>query len=134
MYQVTDFTKRCIYDCYVLMKKSVDFEHIEDSEFVLSTFEQIRQYKIALPPELSKHIEQFVEKTLHPIIDDDEFFSATRKTEYGTYNEKGHFEINSEQSLELMMCEMLKICIGLERKIDSFAEQYLTPYLLTQSI
>lgn len=38
MYQITDFTKRCVYDCYVLMKKCVDFEHIEDSEFVLSTF------------------------------------------------------------------------------------------------
>lgn len=38
MYQITDFTKRCVYNCYVLMKKCVDFEHIEDSEFVLSTF------------------------------------------------------------------------------------------------
>ena len=66
MYQITDFTKRCVYDCYVLMKKCVDFEHIEDSEFVLSTFKQIGQYKIALPPELNKHIEQFLEKTLHP--------------------------------------------------------------------
>lgn len=74
MYQITDFTKRCVYDCYVLMKKCVDFEHIEDSEFVLSTFKQIGQYKIALPPELNKHIEQFLEKTLHPIIDDNEFF------------------------------------------------------------
>ena len=131
MYQITDFTTRCVYDCYVLMKKCVDFEHIEDSEFVLSTFKQIGQYKIALPPELNKHIEQFLEKTLHPIIDDNEFFSAITKPEYGTYNEKGHFEINSERSLELMVCEMLKICIELERKVDSFAEQYLAPYLLT---
>lgn len=76
-------------------------------------------------------IEQFLEKTLHPIIDDNEFFSAITKPEYGTYNEKGHFEINSERSLELMVCEMLKICIELERKVDSFAEQYLAPYLLT---
>ena len=94
-------------------------------------FKQIGQYKIALPPELNKHIEQFLEKTLHPIIDDNEFFSAITKPEYGTYNEKGHFEINSERSLELMMCEMLKICIELECKVDSFAEQYLAPYLLT---
>lgn len=134
MYQITDFTKQCIYDCYVLMKKCVNFEHIEDSEFILSTFEQINLYKIALPPELSKHIEYFVEKTLHPIVDDREFFSTTRKPEYGEYNEDGYFEINSERSLELIMCEMLKICIDLEHKVDSFAEKYLTPYLLTQSI
>ena len=68
MYQITDFTKRCVYNCYVLMKKCVDFEHIEDSEFVLSTFKQIGQYKIALPPELNKHIEQFLEKLYTPLL------------------------------------------------------------------
>lgn len=127
---LTDFNKQCIYDCYNLMMDCVDFEHIEDSEFICSTFRSIERYKVALPPDLYEQINDFVTYILHPIVDDPDFFSATKLPEYGSFNEDGSFEINSDESLNKIITIMCQISIDMEHKIYAFTEQELTPYLL----
>lgn len=129
MTRLTDFNKQCIYDCYNLMRDCIDFEHIEDSEFICTTFRSIQQYRIALPPELYKHINDFVTYTLHPIVNDPNFFSATKLPEYGSFNKDGSFEINSEDSLKKIIAIMFQICSDMEYKVDSFTKQYMRPYL-----
>jgi hypothetical protein len=112
------------------MKDCVDFEHIDDSEFICSTFRSIERYRVALPPDLYEQINDFVTCILHPIVDDPDFFSATKLPEYGCFNEDGSFKINSNESFNKIITIMCQISIDMERKIDAFAEQELIPYLL----
>lgn len=112
------------------MRDCVDFEHIEDSEYICSTFSRIRRYRVALPPDLYERINDFVLDTLHPIVNDPDFFSATKLPEYGSFNKEGSFVINSDESFNKIIAIMCQISIDMERKIDAFAEQQLSPYLL----
>lgn len=130
MNELSNFTKQCIFDCYCLMKDCVSFEHIEDFEFVNSSFESINRFKIALPSEIYAKIDEFVTQTLHPIIDDPNFFSSTIAPEFGEKNAAGVFVINSEDSCNNIIEAFLKITIDLEHRLYVFAEQELQPYLI----
>ncbi len=127
---LSSFTKQCVYDCYNLMKDCVDFEHIEDSEFIYSMFKNIERYRVALPPSLYKLIECFIEETLYPIVDDPDFFSAVYSPEFGEFNEEGDFYANSEESSNTIISTICQISDYMDRKVDFFAEQELMPYLL----
>ncbi len=127
---LTDFNKQCIYDCYNLMRDCVNFEHIEDFEFIDSAIKKIERYKIALPSEVYKQINSFIIENLHPILDDPCFFSAIESPKFGNFNKDGVFEINSDESLNQIIYIMAEISADIAHKIDSFAEQYMVPYLI----
>lgn len=131
MKQLTDFTKNCIFQCYNLMRDCTDTDNIENTEFIYSVFRKIERYKVTIPMEIYNNINNFVEETLYPIVDDPDFFSSTTLPEYGSFDEeRGSFVVNSEESLKKIMISFFQISIDMERKVDDFAMKHLRPYLI----
>lgn len=130
MEQLSNFTKNCIFQCYNLMRDCTDTDNIENTEFIYSVFRKIERYKVTIPTEIYNNINNFVEETLYPIVDDPDFFSSTTLPEFGAFDEeRGTFVVNSEESLKKILENFFMLCIDLENKVEDFGMQYLHGYL-----
>lgn len=116
-----------IKKCHSILKECVSFDNIEDKEFIYNKLNIIKGYQNALPNEVNSKLDKFIKETIYPIIYDADYFSFLKRAEYGSYNENGHFEINSEHSLEMMIFLLYEHTLKLGNKIDEFAFEYLHP-------
>ncbi len=130
MKNFTDFNKQYIFNCYTIMKDCVSFEHIDDEEYTQSALAKLELNKLTLPTTLCSSLTSFIQNTLLPIVEDPDFFSETMTPEIGSFNEKGNFVISSEESFKKYFCILCKISADLDNKVDTFAEQYMKPYLI----
>lgn len=111
--------------CYRLLKECIDFDHIEDGEFICKNLSEIKAYRGTLPDKTYTCIERFIQDVIYPIVNDSNYFDFMKREEFGSYNEKGYFEINSKRSLEIMVCLLCEHTIVLERKLNNFASKHL---------
>lgn len=129
MFTLSTFNKQCIYNCYCLMKDVVSSENIEDNDYLCDKMHEIEKYKITMPEELYAKIDAFIMKNIAPIAEPD-FWQELQKPEYGETNQKGCFEVNSEESLKSICGLFMKRVFELNQIVDSFAEKELRPYLI----
>lgn len=102
---------------FMLLSECVHFEHIEDVEKIMENLYYVRENIYSLPKELRAEVEQFIEEVIEPIIYDLDYFNFLHKAEYGEFNSEGHFVINSERSLEMIIYEMYNHTIELHEKL-----------------
>jgi len=64
-------------------------------------------------------------KESRPIVYDTNYFDFMIREEFGDYDENGHFVINSDHSLEMMIFLLYDRTLKLDAKIDEFASKQL---------
>ncbi len=114
-----------VVEIHKLLKECIDFDNIENADFIYKNLNLVNSYKRALSDKICKPLDKFIEETIEPIIEDEDYFSFIHGEEFGAYNDEGIFEINSEHSAKMMIALMCKHTIELDEKVDKFASEYL---------
>lgn len=99
--------------------KCVNFENIEDKNFIVEALDNISTTSKNLPSEIRSDIEAFITKHIHPIVYDDNYFDFLHKKEFGSFK-NGLFNINSEKSLGRIIVLLSKRTIDLENIINNY--------------
>lgn len=102
---------------FVLLSDCISFEHIEDNEYILKQLKHINKLKKSLSKELCDDIDNFIDKTINPIIYDLDYFDFMHKPEYGSYDENNHFVIKSEQAFDMLIYELCSHTVKLEKQL-----------------
>lgn len=110
---------------FMLLSECVHFEHIEDAEKIMENLGCVRENMYSLPKEFRAEVEQFIEEVINPIIYDMNYFDFLHKSEYGEFNSEGHFVINSERSLDMIIFEMYNHTIELHEKLLKVFAKYI---------
>lgn len=109
-------------ECYIMLKKTICFDHIEDRIYIRKQMNKIRKYQAMLPKKAGTRLEEFIRRIIYPIIYDTDYFSFLKRKEFGEYDaEEGSFVINSEESLDTMIYLLYERVIDINRQIDEFA-------------
>lgn len=117
--------KIAIVEIHKLLKESITFDNIEDREFICKNINQIKNYKGVVSDEMYSAVESFIKDVIRPIVYDTNYFDFMIREEFGDYNEEGHFVINSERSLEMMIFLLYERTLELGEKLDDFASKHL---------
>lgn len=116
---------KAIVDIHRLLKECIVFDNIEDREFICRNLNQIKKYKGVLSDEMYKAVDEFVEDIIKPIVYDTNYFDFMIREEFGEYNNEGHFVINSDRSLEMMIFLLYERTLELREQLDEFASKHL---------
>lgn len=108
---------KTLFDC-------LDFEHIEDDEYIKKQLKEIRKSFRDLPIETTTIIENFIKMYVYPILFNTDYFNFTRKDEFGKINEQGIFEINSEASLDKILFLMYQHSFYLQNCLREYFKSY----------
>lgn len=114
-----------IAQCYMLLADCISFNHIEDDQFILNNLEYAKDLYRRFADDFRSEIEEFINTTILPIVENSSYFSFLHKTEYGSYNENGNFEINSEESLDMIIAELYHHTITLNEKLLKLFAKYI---------
>ncbi len=117
--------KIAIVEIHKLLKECIVFDNIEDREFICKNINQIKDYKGVVSDEMYSAVESFIKDVIRPIVYDTNYFDFMIREEFGDYNEEGHFVINSEHSLEMMIFLLYERTLELGEKLDDFASKHL---------
>lgn len=117
--------KISIVEIHKLLKECIVFDNIEDREFICKNINQIKDYKGVVSDEMYSAVESFIKDVIRPIVYDTNYFDFMIREEFGDYNEEGHFVINSERSLEMMIFLLYERTLELGEKLDDFASKHL---------
>ena len=112
-------------ECHKLLKECISFDNIEDKELICKNLNRIKDYRSKLSDAMYSHIEKFVNETIKPIVYDVDYFNFLKRDEFGSYNDEGHFVINSDHSLEMMIFLMYEHTLELNVKLDEFVSKHL---------
>ena len=114
-----------IMACYKLLEECVSFIHIEDKEYICKNLNLIKEYKNDISKEAYSDIEKYVKDVIRPIVYDVDYFEFLRKPEYGSIDEKGHFVINSDRSLETIIFLMYDHTLELNKQLQEMISEYI---------
>lgn len=114
-----------VVEIHKLLKECIDFDNIENADFICKNLNLINSYKRALSDKMCKQLDKFIDETICPIIDDEDYFLFLNKEEFGSYNNEGIFELNSEHSAKMMIALFFEHIIELDKKLDEFASKHL---------
>ena len=89
-------------------------------------YTSIKDYKGLITDEMYSAIENFIDSAIRPIVYDTNYFDFIKRDEYGEYDENGHFIINSDRSLEMMIFLLYERTLELREQLDEFASEYLS--------
>ena len=83
-----------------ILEDCVSFEHIEDSAYIKKQLMLLNSSMKGLPEEIAAELKAFVNEEINPIISDLDYFDFLQDEQYGEYDEKGRFCIESEEAME----------------------------------
>ena len=112
---------KAIVDIHRLLKECIVFENIENEELICKNLNTIKAYKGIITDEMYSAVDDFIVRIIRPIVYDADYFDFMKRDEYGEYNEEGHFIINSDRSLEMMIFLMYERTVELNKQLDEFA-------------
>lgn len=107
-----------LIECHILMSEAI--KGYEDRAFQSNKLFDIRQYKNQLPDNIYDKIEGFVNENIRPMVYDEDYWSFLKEEQYGNYDEKNHFIIDSDSSLESMIFKKYYHVIELLEKLNKF--------------
>ena len=116
--------------CHKIFDECVSFDNIENSEFICGKLHMVKEIINELPTEKQLKINNFIDEVISPIIYDKDYFSFLKRKELGSYNDEHHFEINSEESLEMMIYLLYEHTFELKKIINNFITNLQQPILL----
>lgn len=123
--KITDKSAKAIVKIYGLLKECIIFDNIEDRELICRKLNLIKDYKKEVSEEVFTAVESFINDEIKPIVYDTNYFDFMIHEDFGEYNDEGHFVINSDRSLEMMIFLLYERTIELGEKLDKFASEHL---------
>ena len=111
--------------CYEALKECISFDNIENTDFIHKKLHRIECICKGLPNEITAPMKEYIGKEIHPINYDVDYFDFLRREEFGEVDEEGHFVINSEQSLEMMILLMYEHTLELNENLNEFMLKHL---------
>ena len=123
--KMTNKDTKAIAEICKLLKECIIFDNIENREFICKNLNLIKDYKKDIPEDIYISIDSFINETIRPIVYDTNYFDFMIREEFGDYDENGHFVINSDHSLEMMIFLLYDRTLKLDAKIEEFASKQL---------
>lgn len=121
----TNDDAKAIVEIHRLLKDCIIFDNIEDKEFICRNLNLIKEYKKDVSEVMYSVVESFINDEIKPIVYDMNYFDFLIREDFGDYDEQGHFVINSDRSLEMMIFLLYERTIELGEKLDEFASKHL---------
>ena len=122
---ITNKGTKAIVEIHRLLKDCIIFDNIENREFICRNLNLIKSYKDDISEEMYSAVESFINHEIKPIVYDTNYFDFMIHEEFGDYDEDGHFVINSDHSLEMMIFLLYERTLELGEKLDEFASKHL---------
>lgn len=122
---ITNKGTKAIVEIHRLLKDCIIFDNIENREFICRNLNLIKSYKDDISEEMYSAVESFINHEIKPIVYDTNYFDFMIREEFGDYDEDGHFVINSDHSLEMMIFLLYERTLELGEKLDEFASKHL---------
>lgn len=111
-----------LIECHIEMREAI--KGYDDRAFQSNKLFDIRQYSNKLPEEIYKKIELFVNENIRPMVYDADYWSFIEKDEqYGSYDEKKHFILDSDRSLESIVFRKYNHAYDLLQKLSNFMSE-----------
>lgn len=111
-----------LIECHILMSEAL--KAYEDRAVQSNKLYELKQYSDQLPDEMNKKITEYVDANIRPMIWDVDFWAFIEKDEqYGSYDDKHHFIINSNSSLESIIFRKYHHVYDLLQKLNDFMSE-----------
>lgn len=108
-----------LIECHILMSEAL--KAYEDRAVQSNKLYELKQYSNQLPDEMNKKITEYVDTNIRPMIYDVDYWSFIEKDEqYGSYDDKNHFIVNSNSSLESIIFKKYHYVYDLLQKLNDF--------------
>lgn len=108
-----------LIECHILMSEAL--KAYEDRAVQSNKLYELKQYSDRLPDEMNKKITEYVDTNIRPMIYDVDYWSFIEKDEqYGSYDDKNHFIVNSNSSLESIIFKKYHYVYDLLQKLNDF--------------
>ena len=108
-----------LIECHILMSEAL--KAYEDRAVQSNKLYELKQYSDQLPDEMNKKIAEYVDTNIRPMIYDVDYWSFIEKDEqYGSYDDKNHFIVNSNSSLESIIFKKYHYVYDLLQKLNDF--------------
>lgn len=108
-----------LIECHILMSEAL--KAYEDRAVQSNKLYELKQYSDQLPDEMNKKITEYVDTNICPMIYDVDYWSFIEKDEqYGSYDDKNHFIVNSNSSLESIIFKKYHYVYDLLQKLNDF--------------
>lgn len=128
--KLTDFSKKAIMHCYILMKEYIRCDQVEEEERFLTMLFEIEKQRIAIPDAIYQKIQDAIDEFLTPIVYETQAtFSNCFTEEIGHY-EDGAWHIKDEEAARKSVINFTVRLVEIERSIDDFAMEQLYPLLV----
>ena len=108
-----------------ILEDCVSFEHIEDSAYIKKQLMLLNSSMKGLPEEIAAELKAFVNEEINPIISDLDYFDFLQDEQYGEYDEKGRFCIESEEAMEKMIAALYQHTLILNLKLFRKMSKYI---------
>ena len=129
--KVSEYSKKAIHDCYILMKEYLHDDEVESEDCFSKMYADVERNKIAIPSHIYSQITECIDTILAPIIyEQEKTFSKCYDKELGEFDENGTFVFKDEEAAKKTCIQFMLTLIDIEEKLDSFAMEKLYPVMM----
>ena len=121
------FAVACAFE---ILHECISIDHIEDCNEIcksLESYDELSKECLKnndLSDEFLKDVQRYIDNYILPILEED-YWDFIKKEEYGKVNDKGFFEINSEESAEKICLEFMGNSLNLAKVLLNVFSKYL---------
>lgn len=121
------FAVACAFE---ILHECISVDHIEDCNEIcksLESYDELSKECLKsndLSDEFLKDVQRYIDNYILPILEED-YWDFIKKEEYGKVNDKGFFEINSEESAEKICLEFMGNSLNLAKELLNVFSKYL---------
>lgn len=121
------FAVACAFE---ILHECISIDHIEDCNEIcksLESYDELSKECLKnndLSDEFLKDVQRYIDNYILPILEED-YWDFIKKEEYGKVNDKGLFEINSEEPAEKICLEFMDNSLNLAKELLNVFSKYL---------
>lgn len=121
------FAVACAFE---ILHECISIDHIEDCNEIcksLESYDELSKECLKdndLSDEFLKDVQRYIDNYILPILEED-YWDFIKKEEYRKVNDKGFFEINSEESAEKICLEFMGNSLNLAKELLNVFSKYL---------
>lgn len=122
--------KFAVAGAFEILHECISIDHIEDCNEIcksLESYDELSKECLKnndLSDEFLKDVQRYIDNYILPILEED-YWDFIKKKEYGKVNDKGFFEINSEESAEKICLEFMGNSLNLAKELLNVFSKYL---------
>lgn len=122
--------KFAVVCAFEILHECISIDHIEDCNEIcksLESYDELSKECLKdndLSDEFLKDVQRYIDNYILPILEED-YWDFIKKEEYGKVNDKGFFEINSEESAEKICLEFMGNSLNLAKELLNVFSKYL---------